>query len=46
VAARNINDTLMALIVGSGGSLRLAGVWSNAVGFVLVRFAGFWLQSP
>jgi hypothetical protein len=26
-------------------SLRLTGVWSQAVGFVLVRFAGIWLQS-
>jgi hypothetical protein len=34
---------------GYGGvwrSLRLAGVWSQAVGFVLVRLAGIWLQSP
>jgi hypothetical protein len=27
-------------------SLHLAGVWSQAVGFVLVRLAGIWLQSP
>jgi hypothetical protein len=27
-------------------SLRLVGVWSQAVGFVLVRLAGIWLQSP
>jgi hypothetical protein len=27
-------------------SLRLTGVWSQAVGFVLVRLAGIWLQSP
>jgi hypothetical protein len=27
-------------------SLRLAGVWSQAVGFVLVCLAGIWLQSP
>jgi hypothetical protein len=27
-------------------SLRLAGVWSQVVGFVLVRLAGIWLQSP
>jgi hypothetical protein len=26
--------------------VRLAGVWSQAVGFVLVRLAGIWLQSP
>jgi hypothetical protein len=26
--------------------LRLAGFWSQAVGFVLVRLAGIWLQSP
>jgi hypothetical protein len=26
--------------------LRLAGVWSQAVGFVLVHLAGIWLQSP
>jgi hypothetical protein len=34
---------------GYGGvwrSLRLAGVWSQAVGFMLVRLAGIWLQSP
>jgi hypothetical protein len=34
---------------GCGGvwlNLCLAGVWSQAVGFVLVRFAGIWLQSP
>jgi hypothetical protein len=24
----------------------LAGDWSQAVGFVLVRLAGIWLQSP
>jgi hypothetical protein len=27
-------------------SLRLAGVWSQAVGFVLARLGGIWLQSP
>jgi hypothetical protein len=27
-------------------SLRLAGIWSQAVGFVMVRLAGIWLQSP
>jgi hypothetical protein len=27
-------------------SLRLLGVWSQAVGFVLVRLAGIWLQPP
>jgi hypothetical protein len=27
-------------------SLRLAGVCCQAVGFVLVRLAGIWLQSP
>jgi hypothetical protein len=27
-------------------SLRLAGVWNQAVGFMLVRLAGIWLQSP
>jgi hypothetical protein len=27
-------------------SLRLTGVWSQEVGFVLVRLAGIWLQSP
>jgi hypothetical protein len=27
-------------------SLRLVGVRSQAVGFVLVRLAGIWLQSP
>jgi hypothetical protein len=26
--------------------LRLAGAWSQAVGFVLLRLAGIWLQSP
>jgi hypothetical protein len=27
-------------------SLRLAGVWSQAVGFVLARLGGIWLHSP
>jgi hypothetical protein len=27
-------------------SLRLAAVWSQAVGFVLARLARIWLQSP
>jgi hypothetical protein len=27
-------------------SLLLTGVWSQSVGFVLVRLAGIWLQSP
>jgi hypothetical protein len=27
-------------------SLYLAGVWNQAVGFVLVCLAGIWLQSP
>jgi hypothetical protein len=27
-------------------SLCLAGIWSQAVGFVLLRLAGIWLQSP
>jgi hypothetical protein len=27
-------------------SVRLAIVWSQAVGFVLLRLAGIWLQSP
>jgi hypothetical protein len=27
-------------------SLRLAGVWSQAVDFVLLRLTGIWLQSP
>jgi hypothetical protein len=27
-------------------TLRLVGVWSQAVGFVLVRLAGIWFQSP
>jgi hypothetical protein len=27
-------------------SLRLVGVWSQAVGFVLVHLAGIWFQSP
>jgi hypothetical protein len=27
-------------------SLRLERVWSQVVGFVLVRLAGIWLQSP
>jgi hypothetical protein len=34
---------------GSSGEVwrnqRLAGVWSQAVGFVLVHLAGIWLQS-
>jgi hypothetical protein len=27
-------------------SLHLAGDWSQAVGFVLMRLAGIWFQSP
>jgi hypothetical protein len=27
-------------------SMRLAGVWSQAVGFLLVRFVALWRQSP
>jgi hypothetical protein len=27
-------------------TLRLEGVWSQVVGFVLMRLAGIWLQSP
>jgi hypothetical protein len=27
-------------------SLRLTGIWCQLVGFVLVRLAGIWLQSP
>jgi hypothetical protein len=31
---------------GVWGSLRLAGFWNQAIGFVLVHLAGIWLQSP
>jgi hypothetical protein len=40
LVARNANEAVVALTVGSGG------VCSQAVGFVLVRLAGIWLQSP
>jgi hypothetical protein len=34
------NEAVVAPVVGSGG------VYSQAVGFVSVRLAGIWLQSP
>jgi hypothetical protein len=37
--ARNANQAIVAPVVGSS-SLRLSRVWSQAVGFVLVRLAG------
>jgi hypothetical protein len=40
LVARNENGALVAPMMGSGG------VWTQAVGFVLVRLAGIWLQSP
>jgi hypothetical protein len=40
LVARNASKALVAPMVGSGG------VWSQAVGFVLVRLAEIWLQSP
>jgi hypothetical protein len=39
LVARNGNEAVVAPMVGSGG------VCSQAVGFVLVRLAGIWLQS-
>jgi hypothetical protein len=41
VVARKANEVTVAPLVESG----LAGVWSQAVGFVLVRLTGIWLQS-
>jgi hypothetical protein len=41
VVARNANKATVAPMVGSDG------VWRGSeVGFVLVRVAGIWLQSP
>jgi hypothetical protein len=34
------------LLAGVWMNLRLAGVWSQAVGFVLVHFTRIWLESP
>jgi hypothetical protein len=44
LVARNTNEAL----VGSGGICvwRKSVVWSQAVGFVFVRLAEIWLQSP
>jgi hypothetical protein len=48
LVARNANTAMVAPMVGSGGVCiwREYGVWTMAVGFVLVRLAGIWLQSP
>lgn len=40
--ARNANETIVTFMMGSD-SLCLAGIWSLAVGFVLVLMAGIWL---
>jgi hypothetical protein len=40
LVARNAEEAMVAHMVGSGG------VWSQTVGFVLMRLAGIWLQSP
>jgi hypothetical protein len=41
LAARNAKEAVVARMVG----LRLLGVWSQAVGFMLVRLTGIWLHS-
>jgi len=44
LVARNSNK---AMVVSGGVCVWLeSGVWIQAVGFVLVRLAGIWLQSP
>jgi hypothetical protein len=46
LVARSANEALVASLMGSGGDCvwRETGVWCQAVGFVLVRMAGIWLQ--
>jgi hypothetical protein len=48
LVARNANETMVAPMVESDGVCvwQEFGVRSQAVGFVLVRLAGIWLQSP
>jgi hypothetical protein len=48
LVAETANETMVAPMVVSGGVcvLRESGVCSQAVGFLLVRLAGIWLQSP
>jgi hypothetical protein len=47
VVARNANETMVALMVGSGG-VEFGGslfvVWSQTVGFVLMYLAEIWLR--
>jgi hypothetical protein len=47
LVARNANEAMVAPMVGSGGVCVWleSRVWSQAVGFVLARLAGIWLQS-
>jgi len=42
--AGNTNEVMVAPMLGSGG-VCLAGVWSQAVGFVLVRLAEICFKS-
>jgi hypothetical protein len=44
VVARNEDEAMVALVMGDLQSL--ARVWSQAVGFVLMRLAVFRFQSP
>jgi hypothetical protein len=44
VVASNEDEAMVALVMGDLQSL--ARVWSQAVGFVLMRLAGFRFQSP
>jgi hypothetical protein len=48
LVAKNGNEAIVAPVLGSGGVcvLRTSGVCNQAVGFVLVCFAGIWLVSP
>lgn len=39
LAARNANEDIAGPIGGVWRSLRVAGIWSQAVGFVVVRLA-------
>jgi hypothetical protein len=46
LVARNANGGYGSAYGGVWRSLRLAEEWSQAVGFMLVRLAGIWLQYP
>jgi hypothetical protein len=47
LALKNANDAMVVPMVGSGRAFiwQDTGIWSQAVGFVLMRLAGIWLQS-